>query len=651
MRSPRPILAVAVMLATALATLAAPGHADPGHADPGPDDRLRQAAAANDMSVSEVRRILEDPSARLSGSGRIYYADPARPSGTPALGVEELQTPLSKSFTLHSNPGSNRVMFLDFDGHAVSGSQWNTDGLQSRTYEGWDPAGNGPSFSAAELSRVQSVWARVAEDYAPFNIDVTTEDPGNAAIDRSGDGDQFFGTRALFTDDAHAHQATCDAECAGVAFLDVFDDPANHARYQPAFIFPGSQGNKALAETTSHEVGHNFGLEHDGKGGDAYYVGHGSWAPVMGFSDFEPISTWSDGAYGGTSDQDDVELINGNGAPFRPDEAPSSVGGAPPTPSGTAFITKRSDKDVYSLGQCTGTLGVTAQPAGVSPNLDIELRLLDSDGSTLTTANPLSAKVDDDVASGLDASINQAVSSGTYYVQVDGVGRGAPATSYDDYGSLGAYTLQVTGCTGGEPGGDEAPSAPQDLTGSYLGDGAVMLQWSPPANDGGVAVSGYNVYVDGEFIGDVAGNPGGVTVNNVPSGTHTFGVAAVNSVGVGPQAQVTVDATDESDEARPGKPVIGKAKPGSPGGVRSVKVGWKPPTSVANPAIDGYQVVVYKRNNRGKYVKYDTSGRFPASARGAVLKKARGSFKFAVRAHNSLGYGALSAKSNAATAR
>ena len=636
-----------MLMAVALATVASPGHAEPDG-----DDGLRRAAAANEMTVSELREVLRDPSAHLSGSGRIYYADPIRPSGDRhnEPSVRSLAAPLARTFDLHSNPGAQRTIFLDFDGHTVSGTQWNTDGLQSRFYAGWDPANNGAAFNAAELAKIQKVWQWVAEDYAPFNVDVTTDDPGEAAIDRAGSGDQVFGTRALFTDDAHAQDATCGS-CAGVAFLGAFDDANNHARFQPAFIFPGSQSDKALAETTSHETGHNFTLQHDGKGGVEYYGGHQFWAPVMGFSDFEPITTWSNGAYGGTSSQDDVQLINTNGAPFRPDEAPSSVAGSPTVPSGSAYITSRSDKDVYALGQCSGAVTVSAQPAAVGANLDIELRLLDSGGSTVSTANPLSQKVNDEVASGLNASINQSVMPGTYYAQVDGIGRGAPATSYDDYGSIGAYTLQVTGCGGVVDPGDGPPSAPLGLTGDYLGDGDVQLNWAAPADDGAAPVTSYNVYMDGDSVGSVSAGPAlSAIVDNVPPGVHDFGVAAVNSEGPGPQAHVPVDATDQPPNALPGKARIGSAKSGAPGGGVTVKIKWRPPTVAATPPIDRYQVVIYKLNRRGKYVQLNRES-FAGSTRAAKFTQAHGTFKFAVRAHNRLGYGRLSAKSNAATGR
>ena len=128
----RRILIPALMIAVALTAVASPGSADSDG-----DDGLRRAAAANEMSVSEVREVLRDPSARLSGSGRIYYADPIRPSRRSTTpGVHSPAAPLAKTFDLHSNPGAQRTIFLDFDGHTVSGTEWNSDGLTARFYPG-----------------------------------------------------------------------------------------------------------------------------------------------------------------------------------------------------------------------------------------------------------------------------------------------------------------------------------------------------------------------------------------------------------------------------------------------------------------------------------------------------------------------------------
>ena len=41
----------------------------------------------------------------------------------------------------------------------------------------YDTDGNTSNWSTAEQDVVRDVWARVAEDYAPFDVDVTTQAP------------------------------------------------------------------------------------------------------------------------------------------------------------------------------------------------------------------------------------------------------------------------------------------------------------------------------------------------------------------------------------------------------------------------------------------------------------------------------------------
>lgn len=45
----------------------------------------------------------------------------------------------------------------------------------------YDTDNNPGSFSATELSNIRAIWRWVAEDFAPFDIDVTTEDPSLTA--------------------------------------------------------------------------------------------------------------------------------------------------------------------------------------------------------------------------------------------------------------------------------------------------------------------------------------------------------------------------------------------------------------------------------------------------------------------------------------
>src|SRR5262249_9697043 len=73
----------------------------------------------------------------------------------------------------HSNPWAAAKLYLDFDGHfeATWGSWTNA------TTPAFDQDGDRSTFSDSEIASITEIWTRVSEDYAPFNVDVTTVDP------------------------------------------------------------------------------------------------------------------------------------------------------------------------------------------------------------------------------------------------------------------------------------------------------------------------------------------------------------------------------------------------------------------------------------------------------------------------------------------
>lgn len=505
-------------------------------------DQLPAAARANAMAAHELRDLLRtDETAAVDRSGRLLFVDPAPETAvdtTTQQAVAAASAPLAETFALHSKPGSRRTIYLDFDGTDVSGTQWNSDfGVASGHHEGWDPRGNGPAFDDVERARVQSIWARVAEDFAPFDVDVTTEDPGTAAITRSGESDQVFGTRVLFSASGQAAAALCGSACGGVAYLDVFDWPHQHPTYQPAWVLTGPLGSdtKSLAEAASHEAGHNLALDHDGTSTSGYYAGHGSWAPIMGVGYQRPITQWSRGGYpGATNAQDDLAVIASSGAPLRADEAGHTVSTAAATlPVGPAHITADADQDVYALGTCRGEVSVAASPAAVSPNLDVSVTLLDRSGAVRARKNPLSAMVSRDAASGLAAAVTATVTSADYFVLVEGVGNGTALTGYDGYGSVGAYTLEVSGCGGADPSQDlatqEAASpvatrpgrvaTPGAKPGATGGRATARVAWRRPQHDGGAAIAAYQVFAYRVAGGEVVQR---VRLKKVTSRSLTF---------------------------------------------------------------------------------------------------------------------------------
>lgn len=446
------------------------------HAATPPPPSVEEIARTNKISVAKTRMILADKTARVHSTGHIYFVEP-RPSPTAQttpVPAAAASFPYAQTFRLHSRPGSSRVIYLDFDGETISDTFWNDHpsyGTPSSFYaEPFSLDATPDAFSTDEQDVVQSVWQRVAEDYAPFDVDVTTQDPGTAAIDRTGASDTTFGTRALVTDMPEI-SSTC--RCGGVAFTGAFDDATRHAKLQPALIFPKGglwDDPKNIAEAASHEIGHNFALAHDGNRttGFGYYGGHGAWAPIMGVGYNVPITQWSRGEYSVADNaEDDLAIIAARGAPRLADDVGDTTATAAslagPSFRANGMITADADVDMFRIDAAAGPSTFTVTPAPNSPNLDLRLRLLSSDGTAIATDDPQSSTSTRDVAAGLSATIARSLpSAGTYYLAVDGVGALDPATTgYSGYGSIGGYSL-----TGQDSRANDSFATPWALNGT-----------------------------------------------------------------------------------------------------------------------------------------------------------------------------------------
>lgn len=408
-------------------------------------------------------------------SGTIAFSPEMRAESST---IGQAQSPLSSLPQLSSLPGSQFTLFLDFDGGYTY--DWETTAVYTPAY---DFDGNFSSFSTAELNSIREIWARVAEDYSPFNINVTTVDPGNltngrtAKIAIGGNYDDWFGDPA-----------------GGVAYVGGFYNGASNT----GFVFSDALANgvaRYVAEAASHEAGHLFGLWHQssynssGNMTSEYSSGNSQWAPIMGVGYYSSVTTWFNGPnnLGRNSLQDDMSILSSgaNGFGYRADEAGDnitstatlSINGT--TVSGSGIISRNTDSDYYRFSTSGGTVNISASTIAVGANLDTVLEIRRADGTLVTSASPTNS---------LSASISTTLTAGDYFLVVRSTGI---------YGYVGQYALAgsvPTGTTGGGGGGASSGGG-----GSTGGDG------------GGAGSSGGG-------SGNTGGNTGGSNNNNTPTG-------------------------------------------------------------------------------------------------------------------------------------
>lgn len=419
-------------------------------------------------------------SLRVDAQGSVLYVDTApaqAPQAAPARSGSATPAPITTAdaFRLHSRPGARNVLHLDFDGHRMSGTAWNANFSGNADLEAlpYDTDGNPAVFSSAELTAILQIWQRVAEDYAPFDVDITTEQP---AVSGPTVG------RVVITRDSDRTGRAMPAQGAGgVAYVGVFGS-VHYGYYSPALVYANRLGNGRedyVSEAASHEAGHNLGLSHDGTAGATYYAGHGtgatSWAPIMGVGYGRAVTTWSANEYPGASNpEDDVALLRARlGAPAD-DHADHQAGASAlnATADGTVSATtlaqdagnlrpenkgvigSRIDVDIFSFVAASGPLNLTATPHRMPTNapggnLDLRLDLYSAGGALVASAAPNGDP---------GASLATSLAAGRYFLHVSGIGD--PLAPYSDYGSLGRYTL------GGRipvAGGNTVPPAPNPM--------------------------------------------------------------------------------------------------------------------------------------------------------------------------------------------
>lgn len=453
---------------------------------------------------------------------------------------------LAETFQLHSNPSAKQVVYLDFDGHTtgnVQGTSW--DNLTSPA---WDLSGNGPSFTTTEQQVIQRIWARVAEDFAPFNLDVTTQDPGVEALRKTSTSDDRWGIRVVITPDDRPAPGS-----GGVSYIGAF----NFNTDTPSYVFNVSE--KAVAEAATHEVGHALGLSHDGTATSAYYSGQGSgatsWGPIMGAS-YSPIVTqWSKGEYNGANNkEDDLNKITTlNGFTYLSDDYGSTQAtaftllpqGATEVTGTYGLIEKNTDSDWFSFWTGAGDVTLNVNPAPLGPNLAVEADLYDASGALVTSVNPVGA---------LNAIVRVNVTSpGQYFLKVSGTGKGNPATNgFSNYASLGNYLItgSVPAYSGSAPT-NQPPVANADNASTPTGAPVTInvLANDSDANGDALTLTGVSDVVNGTAT--ISGNQVIFTpaAGFTGTGSFTYSISDGNGGSASATDTVTVTAVDSGPQS------------------------------------------------------------------------------------------------------
>ncbi|MEY3910996.1 MAG: hypothetical protein RLY37_464, partial [Verrucomicrobiota bacterium] len=384
-----------------------------------------------------------DPDLHFDAKGKPLYACSMQiqvgPDTTPITSTPSY--PLADTFKLHSRSKATRKIYLDFDGHLTIGTQWNSGRSATLTTPPFSLDAD-PAFSDAEKAVVQESFRRIAEHFAPWDVDVTTEDPGVEGLRKTVGGDLAYGIRVVIGPKAF------DTSAAGIAYVNSFSDNID----TPCFTFAESSWSAALiAGVTSHEVGHTVSLMHHGQspGDGPYFGGHGSgalsWSPIMG-NGLRPVNQWSKGEYmdANNSTQDDLVAIANtfSGVPLVADDHGDTLANATVAPglsvTGGGVISSASDLDLFKFTAGRGNIVITPKVSLFAPNLRLQIRVLSSTGAILGTFTGAGT-----AGNMAPAPITFfAPTGGVYYLELKGIGNGDGITSgYTDYGSIGIYSF------------------------------------------------------------------------------------------------------------------------------------------------------------------------------------------------------------------
>ena len=387
---------------------------------------------------------------------------------------------------LSSNPNAQMTVYLDFDGQDYGNQivrvQRNPNlelemmsAIPAFTIDGTP----GPD-SPAEERLIEEIFYRVAEDFRPFNVNVTTVQPLPGVlqirVSIGGNGVVQYNVLTRVFDQNGALIQTLIGPPQTYRFTSpVFAelDAYRNNQINPVMVFPqqltaSQQNGQTIARLVSQGVGRQLGLQNQPG------LGTVDSGPIMGDLTANPIrDTWANStinlfqndlarltAPNGIQElADDYGDTTQNAANASADLVSSSVATPVEIASGIINYTPNTglvDRDVFrtvlDLTQTTGTAELAINVAGLDlsshqflegtvnnalnpgSNLDVVVNLYSANGTLLASDSP---------APGIDGEILFEIPSTAipgnrllvYYIEV---------TTTSEYGSIGEYTVNCS---------------------------------------------------------------------------------------------------------------------------------------------------------------------------------------------------------------
>ncbi len=428
-------------------------------------------------------------SLRVDPTGMLFYAHkaPERVTTAPPLAKKTLRDAASRAsatlseaetFNLSSKPDSPNTFYLDFNGYNMPRSspwRFGSSSVAEVTANSYDADGNLSAFSTQELSDIAEIWRQVAEDFAPFNVNVTTKEPRSLPVTAHAPDPKFihYGdhvAHVVFTNSSDTNGALLPGGRFNLSagYMGLWGT-TDLRHYTPTFVYTNKfvESVSDIAEETSHQLGHVLGLkDHEvrldfGTHTAITSAGNSNWAPIMSFTENSlgkgvKVTQWSDGNFpdSDTSDQDDVRIIRSQLGAAKSDHEKKRFTDATPLlvdADGTirstdlnsspvvlnaenkGIISRRHDRDLFKFYAKPGRFMLTAKghrtlsEPSRGGNLNIRLSLFDQKGRLLDVTD----------RSDRDATLDRLLDWGLYYIAVEGIA----SRDAGNYGSMGHYFL------------------------------------------------------------------------------------------------------------------------------------------------------------------------------------------------------------------